>query len=97
MACVVAYRRSDARGADKLIRAMSKDPASYRARIPTPAGIIEIERTNPQEKTKEHSIGKNGEITAEDQASLDALDTRGQVISAKLVALDAITPPPVPT
>lgn len=38
-----------------------------------------------------------GEITPEDQASLDALEQRGDAIAAKLEALDALTPPPVPS
>ena len=37
-----------------------------------------------------------GEISVEDQASLDALDVRGQAIATKLEALDALTPPVVP-
>lgn len=37
-----------------------------------------------------------GPITAEDQASLDALEARGDAIAAKLEALDALTPPVVP-
>lgn len=37
-----------------------------------------------------------GTITPEDQASLDALQARGEAISAKLEALAALTPPPVP-
>lgn len=38
-----------------------------------------------------------GPISAEDQASLDALEVRGDAIAAKLEALDALTPPVVPT
>ena len=38
-----------------------------------------------------------GEITPEDQARLDALETRAAAATAKLVALDAMTPPVVPT
>lgn len=38
-----------------------------------------------------------GEITPEDQASLNALEARGDAIAAKLEALDALTPPPVPS
>lgn len=38
-----------------------------------------------------------GEITPEDQASLDALEARAETITAKLEALDALTPPVVPT
>lgn len=37
-----------------------------------------------------------GTITPEDQALLDALQVRGEAISAKLEALDALTPPVVP-
>jgi len=37
-----------------------------------------------------------GEITAEDQALLDAIETRSGTIAAKLEALDALTPPPPP-
>lgn len=37
-----------------------------------------------------------GVITPEDQAMLDALEARGQEISAKLEALDAQTPPKSP-
>jgi len=37
-----------------------------------------------------------GEITPEDQASLDALQARGQSMADKLSALDALTPPVVP-
>lgn len=37
-----------------------------------------------------------GSITPEDQASLDALDARADVIAKKLEALDALTPPVVP-
>lgn len=37
-----------------------------------------------------------GPITAEDQALLDAMDARAEVISAKLEALDGMTPPVVP-
>lgn len=37
-----------------------------------------------------------GQITPEDQASLDALQARGQTIADKLTALDALTPPVPP-
>lgn len=37
-----------------------------------------------------------GQITPEDQASLDALQARASAISDKLDALDALTPPVVP-
>lgn len=37
-----------------------------------------------------------GNITPEDQALLDGLQERGQTISDKLAALDALTPPAVP-
>lgn len=37
-----------------------------------------------------------GSITPEDQALLDAIEARATSISAKLTALDAMTPPPVP-
>lgn len=36
-----------------------------------------------------------GEITAEDQALLDELQTRIEALTAKAEALDALTPPPV--
>lgn len=38
-----------------------------------------------------------GAITPEDQATLDALQARGAGITAKLEALDALTPPTPPT
>lgn len=38
-----------------------------------------------------------GAITAEDQASLDAIQARSQAITDKLEALDALTPPKAPT
>lgn len=38
-----------------------------------------------------------GEITPEDQALLDGIQTRSQGIADKLTALDALTPPVVPT
>lgn len=37
-----------------------------------------------------------GTLSAEDQATLDALDARGQAIADKLTALDAMTPPVPP-
>lgn len=37
-----------------------------------------------------------GEITAEDQALLDGIQSRSQGIVTKLEALDALTPPPAP-
>lgn len=37
-----------------------------------------------------------GTVTPEDQALLDDLQTRGEAITAKLEALDALTPPPIP-
>jgi hypothetical protein len=37
-----------------------------------------------------------GQVTPEDQASLDALQARGQDIADKLNALDALTPPVPP-
>lgn len=37
-----------------------------------------------------------GEITPEDQALLDTLQTRAEGITAKIEALDALTPPTVP-
>lgn len=37
-----------------------------------------------------------GSITPEDQASLDALQTRAQAVADKLDALDALTPPTPP-
>lgn len=40
--------------------------------------------------------GSAGEVTPEDQASLDALQARGETIAAKVEALDAMTPPKVP-
>jgi len=41
-------------------------------------------------------LKNNGAITPEDQASLDALQTRASSIADKLDALDALTPPAVP-
>ncbi len=38
-----------------------------------------------------------GQITPEDQALLDGIQTRAQGISDKLDALDALTPPVAPT
>lgn len=38
-----------------------------------------------------------GAVTPEDQASLDALQARASAVSDKLDALDALTPPVVPT
>ncbi len=38
----------------------------------------------------------SGTVTAEDQASLDRLETRAAAISDKLAALDALTPPVPP-
>lgn len=38
----------------------------------------------------------SGEISPEDQASLDALDARGQSIADKIEALNALTPPVPP-
>jgi len=38
-----------------------------------------------------------GPISPEDQATLDALQARGEAVTAKLEALDALTPPAVPT
>lgn len=38
----------------------------------------------------------SGTITPDDQALLDGIQTRGQAVSDKLTALDAITPPVVP-
>ena len=38
-----------------------------------------------------------GTITASDQALLDGIQARGSAISDKLDALDALTPPVVPT
>lgn len=37
-----------------------------------------------------------GTITAEDQASLDALQARASTVADKLAALDALTPPAPP-
>lgn len=37
-----------------------------------------------------------GTVTPEDQALLDDITARGQTISDKLAALDAMTPPPSP-
>lgn len=37
-----------------------------------------------------------GEITPEDQALLDAIEARGEAITAKLEALDTLTPPKPP-
>ena len=37
-----------------------------------------------------------GAVTPEDQALLDELETRGATLTAKIQALDALTPPPVP-
>lgn len=38
-----------------------------------------------------------GQITPEDQASLDAIQSRAETISTKLEALDNLTPPVPPT
>jgi len=37
-----------------------------------------------------------GQITAEDQALLDAIQARGEAAASKLEALDALTPPVAP-
>jgi len=37
-----------------------------------------------------------GQITPEDQASLDAIQARASAVADKLDALDALTPPPAP-
>ena len=37
-----------------------------------------------------------GEVTPEDQASLDAIQARAETITTKLEALDALTPPKPP-
>ncbi len=37
-----------------------------------------------------------GQITPEDQALLDNIEARSDVIATKLEALDALTPPPLP-
>lgn len=39
----------------------------------------------------------SGTVTPEDQASLDALQARGETTATKLEALDALTPPVPPT
>lgn len=39
----------------------------------------------------------SGQISPEDQASLDAIEARGQALTDKLEALDALTPPKPPT
>jgi hypothetical protein len=36
-----------------------------------------------------------GEVSAEDQALLDALQARGEALATSLEAVDALTPPPV--
>ena len=38
----------------------------------------------------------SGQISAEDQATLDSLDAAGESAASKLEALDALTPPVVP-
>ncbi len=37
-----------------------------------------------------------GQITVEDQATLDQLQARAETIATKVEALDALTPPPTP-
>lgn len=39
---------------------------------------------------------QNGQITAEDQAALDALKARAEAMANKLDAINAMTPPEVP-
>jgi len=41
-------------------------------------------------------VASQGQLSAEDQASLDALSARSKSISDKLAALDALTPPVPP-
>lgn len=48
-------------------------------------------------KTIQDLQNSAGTVTPEDQASLDALQARGEVIAAKLEALDALTPPTPPS
>ena len=43
-------------GAAKVITALGKDPASLRARIPTPYGVIELERTAPNSNSPPHIV-----------------------------------------
>lgn len=47
---------------NKLVNALAKDPASLRMRIPTPWGMVELDRTSPQTNTLSHTI-KDGTIT----------------------------------
>lgn len=46
-------------------------------------------------KKLQDSVG--GSLSPEDQATLDALDARTSAASDKITALDALTPPPLPT
>ncbi len=46
--------------AAKVVTALGRDPASVRARIPTPWGVIEIERTAPNSNSPPHSVSSEG-------------------------------------
>lgn len=59
------------------------------------AGLAaDVKSLNDQIATLQNSAGT---VTPEDQASLDAIQARSQTIADKLTALDALTPPAVPT
>lgn len=53
----------------------------------------EISNLNTQIAALQNS---SGEISPEDQALLDGLETSGQALAAKVQALDTLTPPAVP-
>ena len=44
-----------------MVKALAKDPATIHMRLPTPYGVIEIDRTNPNAGTAPHLV-KDGVI-----------------------------------
>ncbi len=46
----------------KLVDALAKDPATVHLRMPTPWGVIELDRTAPTATTAPHTV-KDGAIT----------------------------------
>lgn len=47
-------------GVHKVIRELAQDPATLRLRVPTPYGLVELDRTNPQPGLAPHDLTNSG-------------------------------------
>lgn len=91
---LLALKRTERRIMTKISEFAEKQAAFNNRMDSAVQGIVgDVAELNRKIEELQNSPGT---ITPEDQALLDALEVRGDAISAKLEAIDALTPPPVP-